>query len=624
MQSSNSIIEVAIPVVRDLYLISAIVAIGLLFAAGFLLHEEHGKLAKEGLRLKGLAQLATVIWLVSTVGASLIELANLLGGSILDAANFSTIGSYLTSTTVGRDYFFQLLMGALALTFITMARKVGALYFGLAGTMSALLIPLFQSHSASAGNHGLAVGSLVFHVFAASLWVGGVIGLIVISPHAREYSLERFSALALWCAVIVGVSGIVGAWARLNFWAGWHTLYGLLILIKSLLFILLVFIGKRHRAHIVAKLHGTRQVFQLLVNEFFVMVVAVSLGGWLGTSVPPISPSALKAAGDPSVGITGIAMPKAPTLGRILGAYSPDGTIIGFLLLITALYITGVVVLKRRGDSWPIGRTISFAIAVALVDFATSGGIGVYAHFAFSYHMVGHMILGMIAPIGFVLSAPITLALRTLPQPRTPQERGIRGTLISIIHSRYAVIITNPVVALALFDGSLFVLYMTPLFGKLMQSHSGHLLMDLHFMLAGYLFFYVIVGVDVNPRKIPHIVRIIILFAAMSIHAFFSIALLSTTTLIDNGYFQLLHRPWNLNLLTDQHAGASVGWAMGEIPILIALIATFIQWIRDDSKDARRIDRAADRAAAMGEDDELAKYNKYLASLANKERKINE
>ncbi len=38
--------------------------------------------------------------------------------------------------------------------------------------------------------------------------------------------------------------------------------------------------------------------------------------------------------------------------------------------------------------------------------------------------------------------------------------------------------------------------------------------------------------------------------------------------------------------------------------------------MRDDSREARRIDRAADRAAAMGEEDELAKYNKYLATLA--------
>ena len=589
---------------------------GTLYAIGFLLLEEHGRLTKEAQRIKSLALLATIVWLACTVGGVVVEVANLLGGGFLDAFDLTTLSSFLRTTSIGRDYLFQIVMAFLAIGLIGRAKKIGAIYFALAVTMLALLIPLFQSHAASAGNHGLAIGALIFHVGAVSLWVGGVLGLILISPRARELSISRFSALALWAAIIVGVSGALSAWTRLNFWSGWHSRYGLLILIKVALFALLVVIGAKHRRTIASQIEGRRQTFRLLLNECLVMVAATAIGGWLSTSVPPTSPAALVADRDPSIAITGIAMPPAPTFGRILSAYSPDGTMLGFLLLITALYIYGVVVLSRRGDKWPVGRTIAFAISVSLVDFATSGGIGVYAHFAFSYHMLGHMILGMIAPIGFVLSAPITLALRTLPQGRTPEERGIRGTLISVIHSKYSVIITNPIVALALFDGSLFVLYMTPLFGKLMQSHSGHFAMDIHFLLAGYLFFYVIVGIDPNPRKIPHIVRIIVLFAAMSIHAFFSIALLSTSSLLDGGYFGSLHRLWNTNLLSDQHTGAALGWMMGEIPILLALVATFIQWIRVDTREARRIDRAADRAAAMGEEDELARYNKYLANLA--------
>ena len=77
-----------------------------------------------------------------------------------------------------------------------------------------------------------------------------------------------------------------------------------------------------------------------------------------------------------------------------------------------------------------------------------------------------------------------------------------------------------------------------------------------------------------------------------------------------------MERPWATDLLADQSAGGAVGWAMGEIPILIALVATFIQWVRADKKETGRIDRAEDRAAAMGEDDDLAKYNKYLAGLS--------
>ena len=605
-----------LPVAKDLFLFAIIGTVGLLCAIGFLLREERGKLSVESAKVKKLALRLTLIWVLLVIANSIIELANILGGTISDALNLNAWWSFLTTTSVGRDYIFQYLMGILAIWLIARSKKVGAIYFALGVTMLALLSPIFQSHPASAGNHGLAIGSLFFHVAALSLWVGGVVGLLVISEEARKDSISRFSKLALWAAITVGVSGGVNAYARLNFLAGWQSRYGFLVILKTILFTVLVLFGYMQRRTFSKGGLAKSSRLRLLLSEGLVMGVTLALGGWLSTTSAPQSAAGIRLAADPVVGITGISMPKAPSLNRILLAYVPDATILGFLLLITALYILGVVVLKRRGDEWPVGRTIAFAISVALVDFATSGGIGVYAHFAFSYHMLGHMILGMIAPIGFVLSAPITLALRTLPQGRTPEERGLRGTLITVIHSRYSIIMTNPVVALALFDGSLFALYMTPLFGKLMQSHAGHVLMDFHFLLAGYLFFYVIVGIDPNPRKIPQIVRIIVLFAAMSIHAFFSIALLSTTTLLDGGYFASLHRPWNTNLLADQHLGGSIGWLLGEIPILLALIATFIQWMRDDSREARRIDRAADRAAAMGEEDELAKYNKYLATLA--------
>ena len=367
--------------------------------------------------------------------------------------------------------------------------------------------------------------------------------------------------------------------------------------------------GALHRRWLINKDYPS--IYRLIFGEILVMAITVFIGSWLSTTAPPeknleVSQSLL---------ITGLEMPKPPTLSRVLLAYDPDGLMIGILILAVALYIKGVVALTRRGDKWPIGRTISFALGISAIDFATSGGLGVYAHFAFSNHMLAHMFLGMIAPIGIVLGAPITLALRTLPVGRNQDERGIRGSFISLLHSKLGKIYANPIVALAIFDGSLFLLYFTPLFGNLMVSHSGHLFMNLHFILAGILFFQAIIGIDPMPIRIPHIVKIVILFAAMSIHAFFSIALMSASTLLDGGYFASLQRPWATDLLADQHLGGAIGWAMGEIPILLALIATFIQWIREDKKETGRIDRAAERAAAMGEDDELAKYNRYLADL---------
>jgi putative copper resistance protein D len=340
------------------------------------------------------------------------------------------------------------------------------------------------------------------------------------------------------------------------------------------------------------------------------MLLAVLAGSRLSSMQPPAQ--AESGVIDNGIAIAGMSTPEAPNLWRLISLYDPDALMIAVLVTAVVLYIRGVVLLTRRGDKWPVGRTVAFALGISAVDYATSGGLGVYAKFSFEYHMIAHMVLGMIAPIGIVLGAPITLALRTLPQGRTDDERGVRGTLIALLHSKPAGIITNPFSILAIFDGSLFALYMTPLFGNMMQSHLGHLVMTVHFLLAGILFFHVIIGIDPNPRKVPHMVRIVILFAAMSIHAFFAVALISTSTVIDQGYFASLQTPWNLDLLADQRAGGSIAWAMGELPILLALVATFIQWMRDDKRETKRIDRNEARMAAMGEPDELAQYNTYL------------
>jgi putative copper resistance protein D len=424
-----------------------------------------------------------------------------------------------------------------------------------------------------------------------------------------KFALPRFSILAFWSAITVVASGAATSWTRLDSIAAWQSKYGAIVFLKIILASILIGFGALHRRLLLKR--DFPSSYRLVVGEILVMSLTVFIGSWLSNTAPPTREVKVSQA----LLITGLEMPPAPTFTNVLLAYDPDGLMIGILVFAVALYIRGVIALARRGDKWPVGRTVAFAIGISAIDFATSGGLGVYSRFAFSNHMLAHMVLGMIAPIGIVLGAPITLALRSLPIGRSKNELGMRGTLVNLLHSKLGKIYANPIVALAIFDGSLFALYFTPLFGDLMLSHSGHLFMNIHFIIAGYLFFQAIIGIDPSPIKIPYIVKIVVLFAAMSIHAFFSIALMSSSTLLDNGYFAALERPWATDLLADQNLGGAIGWAMGEIPILLALVATFIQWIKDDKKESGRIDRAAERAAAMGEDDDLAKYNRYLSQL---------
>lgn len=606
---------------KFLSLASGITTIGLLLAIGFFLLDIEGKLGLTAQRLRKFAALAALTWAMTTGLSILATLANILGTDFSQALDLTSIRSFISQVTLGKYMFIQLCLALLVASFVSRIKAVAGANLLLVLSIAALVAPVFESHAASSGSHALAIGSLVVHVVAISFWVGGLVAISILNSADRAIALPRFSALALWAAMAVTASGTANAWSRLNFKGAWSSDYARLVLVKVGLTAMLIFFGYLNRRKLSgSNTLGLKKLSRLISFEVIVMTLTTLAGSRLSTMQPPLREES--SIFDPGLAIAGVNTPEEPTLWRLISLYDPDALMIGLLVTAVALYIKGVVQLSRRGDKWPVGRTVAFALGISAIDYATSGGLGVYAKFSFEYHMVAHMVLGMVAPIGIVLGAPITLALRTLPQGRQSDERGIRGSLIALLHSKPAGIFTNPVMALALFDGSLFALYMTPLFGNLMQSHIGHLAMNVHFLLAGILFFHVIIGVDPNPRKVPHIIRIVILFAAMSIHAFFAIALISTSTVIDQGYFLSLQTPWNLDLLADQHAGGSIAWALGEIPILLALVATFIQWMRDDKRETKRIDRNEARLAAMGEPDELAQYNAYLSTLAAQDKKI--
>ena len=616
--SAGPLISSLTTVGKFISLTASFATVGLLLAMAFFLLDDAGKLSKSAKALRNFAAITSLVWVLGQSLNILTTLANILGTSLTGALDPNSLRSFVSQIDLGKYMFIQLCLALIVCVLVTRIRTVAATNALLLLSLIAVIAPIFASHSASSGSHALAIGSLIVHVVALTFWVGGLIAITLLSAADRAIALPRFSALALWSVIAVVLSGSANAWARLNFQSAWDSNYARLVILKVVITAVLIYLGYLNRKHLSGNWQITlKNLSRLLIVEVGIMLVAVLIGSRLSNMQPPLR--AESNVLDPGLAIAGIATPPPPNLWRLISLYDPDALMIGVLITAVALYIKGVVILSRRGDKWPVGRTVAFALGISFIDYATSGGLGVYAKFSFEYHMIAHMALGMIAPIGIVLGAPITLALRTLPQGRNKEERGVRGTLIALLHSKPAGIFTNPVVILALFDGSLFALYMTPLFGNMMQSHLGHLVMSVHFLLAGILFFHVIIGIDPNPRKVPHIVRIVILFAAMSIHAFFAVALISTSTVIDQGYFASLQTPWNLDVLADQHAGGSIAWAMGEIPILLALIATFIQWMREDKRETKRIDRNEARLAAMGEPDELAQYNAYLTSLAAKD-----
>lgn len=581
---------------------SFIVLIGILLGLAFLAPENKGFI--QSTRLQKFLPPISLSWLISSIFFLLSEVAFILNITVTEVINGNILRSFVSQTTLGKLYAIQIIAAFICVLIAVRIKKTGGTVFLIFVAWIGGLAPYLESHGSSAGNHMLAIGLVMVHVAAISLWFGGVIALFLMSKIDREIGRKRFTPLALWCVSTIAFTGVVNAFIRIGSFSNLTSDYGVLVIFKTVIFVFVLALVAYSRKKV-----GEQNFARQLTQELFLLTTVLILGIFLGQGDPPVSSS------NNVVEAIGAKMPEAPTISRLLFEYEPDGLFLSLLVLAVALYIKGVVVLTRRGDKWPVGRTIAFAFGISAVDYAVNGGLGVYAQVAFSFHMISHMVLATLAPIGIVLGAPITLALRTLPIGRTQEERGVRGFAIAILHSRYSRIVTHPVSALIIFEASLFALYFTNLFNWLMSYHFGHFFMGLHFLLSGILLFFVIIGVDPTPQKRPFILRIAILFVAISIHAFFSVALMSSSQLVDGGYFAEIARPWWPDFLADQRMGASIGWAMGEIPILLALIATFIQWIRADERDAMRIERNSTRAHQSGEPDQLDKYNQYLSSL---------
>ncbi|ROQ73247.1 putative copper resistance protein D [Streptomyces sp. CEV 2-1] len=296
------------------------------------------------------------------------------------------------------------------------------------------------------------------------------------------------------------------------------------------------------------------------------------------------------------------------TLGRGL-QFSADPIFLIGCVLALALYGYAVVRLRRRGDGWPVNRTVFFVIGVLSIALVMCTKLNDYGMVMFSVHMVQHMVISMLSPILLLLGAPVTLALRALPVAARG-SKGPRELLLMLLHSRYMKIITHPVFTIPLFIASLYGLYFTPLFDYLMGSTAGHLAMMLHFLGVGLVFFWPIMGIDPGPHRPGYLLRMLELFAGMPFHAFFGIALMMASQPMVEVY-KNPSASLGIDALSDQNAAGGIAWAFSEIPSVLVLLALVFQWYRSDQRTAKRSDRAADRDG----DQELHAYNAYLASL---------
>jgi putative membrane protein len=231
------------------------------------------------------------------------------------------------------------------------------------------------------------------------------------------------------------------------------------------------------------------------------------------------------------------------------------------------LYLLAVQRIRRRNQPWPARRTGLWLLGLVAAAAPLAGPIAEQAHADFRTHMIGHVLLGMLAPLLMVLAAPVTLALRALPVNRA-------RVLARALRSSPVVILTHPVTAALLSIGGLWLLYRTGLYNASTQEPLLRVAVHAHVLLAGYLFTFSLVGPDPAPHRPGLGVRAGVLVLAVAAH---------------NILAKLLYAEPPAGVAPDQAATAAQIMYYAGAPIELALfILVGMEWLARDRRDQTR------------------------------------
>lgn len=194
-----------------------------------------------------------------------------------------------------------------------------------------------------------------------------------------------------------------------------------------------------------------------------------------------------------------------------------EAVFVGLAIAAIGNYIVAVMVSNRKShlSRWQNYRFVFWVGGVLSALAVMAGPLKEVVHTNFTTHMLGHLLLGMLAPLLLVLSAPIKLMLRALPT-------SAAQIVTKVMRSKYVQFITHPITASVLNIGGLWVLYTTSLF-QLMHEHGWlYLFVHLHVFLAGYVFTAAFVYIDPNPHRYSFMYRSVVFMLALAAHQILS------------------------------------------------------------------------------------------------------
>ena len=281
-----------LPITTGIAQLSMATSIGALVLASYALSEKSGQLSTA----LNIAASAAAFWVFSMSLQIVLTYLSVTGSAFSVASKFGEqLIMFVSQIDLGRYLLLNLIGGVLVATLAVSMRRLSGTIFTTALAVLSLVPLALTGHAAGTANHGVAVNALGLHLLAVSIWVGGLVTLLLLKTRqlVSVELVKRFSTLAIVSFVLIATSGVLSGWLRVGSFSALWGNYGLILAFKTALLMVLGGIGALYRRRILVRWNEGANFWRWASVEVVLMSGAIGLAAALSRTAPPVNSASL-------------------------------------------------------------------------------------------------------------------------------------------------------------------------------------------------------------------------------------------------------------------------------------------------------------------------------------------
>ena len=251
---------------------------------------------------------------------------------------------------------------------------------------------------------------------------------------------------------------------------------------------------------------------------------------------------------------------------------------------IAALWYLWAVRKVQISGSWNPWHTCAFLLGLTLIALVYLGPVSAWSHTFFWAHMTQHLVVMMAAAPLLVLGAPTTLWFRA------SSSESRRRWVIPILRSRTVRWLTDPILTWIVFAVALIGMHFTGFYNWALLNHDADYFLEQPiFLIAAFLFYFPLIGSNLQPRRPSHSFRLASLALMMIPEAITGAVIYFAPVILYPAFDKV--RPFGLDAMGDQQLSGALMWALVMVVDSGWMMMAASEWFASEEKAGRRVDR---------------------------------